>query len=89
MTGKLTPFSYNVGTIYHGFFNRHVYQPPPTPRPRYPPPPPGSRKQKMLGLNRDFNSVFLERLETAVEMNLTTLPLHIFVLLRDHPSFFL
>ena len=31
MTAKLTPFSYNVGTIYNGFFNGHVYQPPPPP----------------------------------------------------------
>ena len=25
MTAKLTPFSYNVGTIYHGFLAGNVY----------------------------------------------------------------
>ena len=42
MTAKLTSFSYNVGTIYNGFFffffffNRQVYQTPQ--RPFQPPP---------------------------------------------------
>ena len=53
MTAKLTPFSYNARTIYDGFFNRHVFNPPP------PPSTPAL-----------YHLVFLERLETEVEVKL-------------------
>ena len=55
MTAKLTPFSYNARTIYDGFFNRHVYQSPN-------PPPPSTPSL--------YHLVFLERLETEVEVKL-------------------
>ena len=91
MTAKLIPFSYNVGTIYNGFFNRHVYQPTPSP----PPLPPfllhhhqvaGSKKSSVW--IRIFNSVFLERLETAVEVKLDNSATSYFLIVA-WPSLFL
>ena len=53
MTAKPTPFFYNEGTIYNGFFDRHFYQnsPPPTPSP-------GRREQKKSRCEWEFTTQY-------------------------------